>query len=103
MASTAVNKIDLVEINYCNKYRLKLRAQVNIPRDGSDVDNILRLTHFMNDNPFYEILANRAPALPRKNLMSIRYTKFSLPRPIWVLEFEVPRGPGVGLAGSCLC
>jgi len=37
-------------------------------------------------------LANRAPALPVKNLMSLR-----------LLEFGVPWGPVVGLVRLCLC
>jgi len=40
----------------------------------------------------YLKLANWAPALPGKNLMSLR-----------LLEFGVPWGPGVGLVRLCLC
>jgi len=60
--------------------------------------------------PLYIILANRAPALPGKNLMSLRHPSghFTLHKvfsPVTHLGFEVwgTRGLGVGLAVLCLC
>jgi len=46
-------------------------------------------------------LANRAQEKfdDITHLDILRYTKFSLPWPIWVLEFGVPRGPGFGFRG----
>jgi len=58
----------------------------------------------------YLELTNRAPALPGKNLMSLRYQSghFILHKvfsPMTRLGFRVwgTLGPGIGLAGSCLC
>jgi len=50
-----------------------------------------------------QLLANRSPALPGKYLMSLRHPSGHFTYYTKVLEFGVPWGPGVGLAGSCLC
>jgi len=57
------------------------------------------LKFYLDLREYFE-LANRAPALPGKltiphkgtHLDILRYTKFSLPLPVWVLEFGVPKG-----------
>jgi len=85
-----------------NSYSLDSQSHPYTPRDWIPNSCPLLLSQPASQRwTLYCILANRAPALPGKNL--VRYTKFSLLWPVWVLEFGVPQGPGVRLAGSCLC